>query len=427
MRIKLSNETVKRLAVDSKPYEVYDTDHAGFLLRIQPSGVMSYYYAYRMSDGTKRRYRIGRHPGVTPSEARKVAIALAGDVAKGIDPSAVKVEAKAQKQETKKKAERAKAATFSGFIKHHYREHCNATMKSGGHTIAVLESSFSEFNELPLLEITELRLTQWRNKRLKEGARPSGINRWIKALNAMLNRAVEWEIIPRNNLAGLKALKVDGASVIRYLSDEENRRLRAALDSRENENRERRRRFNQWKEERGLETLPEKLDAFSDHLKPIVLLALNTGMRRGEIFSLQWPDVDLRKRLLTVHGANAKSETTRHIPLNAEATAVLSAWRNQCDNNQTGLVFKSPKADSKKSGDRLDNINNSWRALLKSAGIENFRFHDLRHTFASWLVMKGVDLNTVRELMGHSDLTMTLRYAHLAPEHKAAAVAVLDD
>ena len=83
----------------------------------------------------------------------------------------------------------------------------------------------------------------------------------------------------------------------------------------------------------------------------------------------------------------------------------------------SGLVFRG------RFGGRLNNVRNSWRTLLQDAGIENFRWHDLWHHFASKLVMAGVDLNTVRELLGHSTITITLRYAHLAPEHKAAAVA----
>jgi integrase len=85
----------------------------------------------------------------------------------------------------------------------------------------------------------------------------------------------------------------------------------------------------------------------------------------------------------------------------------------------TGYVF--PGAE----GERLIDVKTAWKSLLRVAGVTGFRFHDLRHTFASRLVMAGVDLNTVRELLGHADLKMTLRYAHLAPEHKAAAVAKL--
>ncbi len=424
MRIKLNRDNILKLGAASRPYEVYDTETPGFLLRVQPSEVMTYYFAYRLADGTKRRCRIGRHPATTPEIARARAKGFAGDVARGGDPVADKAAEKKKKQVAKQEAEKLKAATFSGFIEHHYRDHCLSSMKTGKHTLSVLESAFAEFQSLPLQEITELRLVKWRNKRLQDGAKASGINRWIKALSAMLSRAVEWGVIPRNNLSGITHLSVDTSANVRFLSDDEARRLRDALDRREVVNRDRRKRFNAWREARGLPTLPERLEHFTDHLKPLVLLALNTGMRRGELFKLQWQDVDLKRRMLTVHGANAKTDTTRHIPLNDEAVAVLTAWRNQCEQNQAGLVFKSPKA--KTPGGALDNINNSWRALLQDAGISGFRFHDLRHTFASWLVMRSVDLNTVRDLLGHTDIKMTLRYAHLAPEHKAAAVAVLN-
>jgi integrase len=90
--------------------------------------------------------------------------------------------------------------------------------------------------------------------------------------------------------------------------------------------------------------------------------------------------------------------------------AVLRQWKQQ---HPEGRLFAVKKLDT------------AWENLIERAGIEDFRFHDCRHDFASRLVMAGVDLNTVRELLGHGDIKMTLRYAHLAPEHKAAAVAVL--
>jgi integrase len=150
-----------------------------------------------------------------------------------------------------------------------------------------------------------------------------------------------------------------------------------------------------------------------------VLVALNTGLRQGEIFNLDWLDVDLVGAQLTVRGAGAKSGQTRHVPLNSEAVAVLTAWRASAT---PGYVFPG-RADGENG--RLDNITKAWLHAVKAAKLETFRFHDLRHTFASKLVMAGVDLNTVRELLGHATLKMTLRYAHLAPEHKAAAVQKL--
>jgi site-specific recombinase XerD len=123
-----------------------------------------------------------------------------------------------------------------------------------------------------------------------------------------------------------------------------------------------------------------------------------------------------------VRAAIVKTDKQYYVPLNKLAFATISCWRDQSKHTSPGsLVFPSPK-----TGKKMDNCDNSWDGVLKKAGIENFRWHDMRHDFASQLVMRGVDLNTVRELMGHADLKMTLRYAHLAPENKMKAVEVLD-
>ena len=149
----------------------------------------------------------------------------------------------------------------------------------------------------------------------------------------------------------------------------------------------------------------------------MVVLSLNTGLRRGEVFSLTWHCVNFQTKTLTVEGVTAKSGQTRHIPLNAEALNVLRQWRNQT--KAEGLVFPG------KHGNRLDNVRKSWAGLLKNASITGFRWHDLRHDFASKLVMAGVPLNTVRDLLGHADLATTLRYAHFAPDYRAQAVGML--
>jgi len=110
---------------------------------------------------------------------------------------------------------------------------------------------------------------------------------------------------------------------------------------------------------------------------------------------------------------------TRRIPLNREATLVLRGWREQPTAGE-GLVFVND------AGQRFDHVKTAWQRLLKDVDISGFRWHDMRHHFASWLVMGGVNLNTVHELLGHSDYATTLRYAHLEPEHNVRAVEVLE-
>lgn len=176
---------------------------------------------------------------------------------------------------------------------------------------------------------------------------------------------------------------------------------------------------NEWRIARNQKALPDLRNmAFADHLKPMVLLSLNTGLRRGELFSLKWHDVNLQAKNLTVAGEVTKTTETRHVPLNSEALSTLEKWRKQHP-RKVGYVF--PGQD----GGRMTDVKTAWIELLKNAGVEDFRWHDMRHDFASRLVMAGVPLNTVRDLLGHSDIKMTLRYAHLAPDSKAAAVELI--
>jgi integrase len=220
-------------------------------------------------------------------------------------------------------------------------------------------------------------------------------------------------------LGKIKFRAEDENAVVRYLSDDdEEARLRAALVTRDNARRAAREPANKWRRERGYTEWAVR-DGYTDYLAPLVLLAINTGLRRGELLQLQWRDLDLRRRMLTVRGEGAKTSQTRYVPLNTEATLVLKAWRPNVVEADWCVFGGSTESTP------LVAVKKAWRGVLKAAKVAGFRFHDLRHTFASNLVMAGIDLNTVRELLGHKSLVMTLRYAHLAPEHKAAAVESL--
>ena len=167
---------------------------------------------------------------------------------------------------------------------------------------------------------------------------------------------------------------------------------------------------------RGYELLPE-IVGYSDHLTPMVLLSLNTGMRQGELFALAWEHIYLKHATLSVLASHSKGNKTRTIPLNAEAIAVLKAIK---PTHAAGLVFKSPK-----TGEQFDNVRSAWAELTAAAEVPDLRWHDMRHDFASQLVMRGAPLFTVQKLLGHSNSKMTQRYARLAPSTLADAVSLL--
>lgn len=401
MKATINTSLLARLKPGSKPYDVRDDKLTGFLVRVNISGKLLYMCEYARG----KRVTIGRTDALTPTQARDKAQVILGDVAKGIDPS----------NKSKKKL----SITLHEFISEHYKPWVIEHRKSGSKTLDHINRCFTKpFGDKPLIDFTPALIDQWRTQRLKNGCSTETVNRDIATFKAAISKAVLWGIIEKHPLEKLKLLKSDRSSKVRFLSPEEEQSLRNAAIAREATMRAERDRANQWRKERGY-TLHQNLNqfAFADHLRPMILLSINTGLRRGELFSLKWENVNFARAVLTIEGAYAKSGKTRHIPLNTEALQVLKSWRQQT--NGADLVF------SNKDGKRFDTIKKGWAGILNAANIKNFRWHDLRHHFASRLVMADVDLNTVRELLGHSDMSMTLRYAHLAPEHKANAVEKL--
>jgi integrase len=342
--------------------------------------------------------------------ARELATQAAGDVARGIDVHALR-------QATREDGERLASNTLSAFIDAKYEPWAKVNLRSAKFQLTRIKKDFAKMLDTPLPDFNLWRIENWRKQRIDAGIKRGTVNRKVQRLSAALSKAVHWRVIDRHPFQGLKPLKADKSGRVRYLLASEESQLREAMVAKEDDLRDARKRFNDWKKARHRPELPPRLDVFATHLRPIVILALNTGMRRGEIFNLRWVDVDLEGKWVTVVGATAKSGHTRRIPLNSEAAETIEAWKKQSGSTKR-QDFVFPGVDGKK----LTTITTAWRSLRSRAALQNFRFHDLRHHFASRLVQSEVDLNIVRELLGHADLSMVLRYAHLSPDTLKAAV-----
>lgn len=408
MKARISNQTIKAAQPREKPYEIVDHDLKGFLARVQPSGRVSYYYSYRNRAGVKKRFRLGSHPAITPSLARKVAAQTAAQVIQGGDPHAERKREKASEQELA-------AHTLNAFITNVYSEWATTHQKRASETLQLLRSNFQDLLDKQIGDVTAWDVQLWRTSAQKRGLAASTINRRVTALKAVLNKAVEAGYLHSNPTSSVKALRLDRNAAVRFLSEEEESRLREALAERDLELRRARVSANKWRLKRNRAPIDEYPAHFVDYLEPMVLLALNTGLRRSELFKLSWNQVNTPRCDLTVVGSYSKNGQTRHIPLNSEALEVI--MKVEASNN---LVLPNPETNQE-----FKDIKKAWKNLLLRAQITEFRFHDLRHTFASKLVMSGVDLYTVKELLGHSTIQMTERYAHLASSHKAKAVELL--
>lgn len=404
MKAKITQKLINSLKPEEKHYRVFDTDQPGFFIRVQPTGHM----AYMVSWARNRERSLGRVGTLTLAQARTEAARYLADAHEHGEPLAVTRDRRG-----------SATPTLREFIDDTYMPWFRAHHRGDEKTLYNLDNNFDTIMPQRLDAITgrdlELLRTGWL---LNAGNKPSTANRKMGSISGVFSRAVDWDYLASSPMDKIKPLKVDTKGQVRYLLKDEAKNLRNALEVREHRACLERDSANQWRSERNKVLFPDlKKLAFTDHLKPMILVSLNTGMRRGELFSLTWPMINFQTKTITVGGDTAKTAETRHIPMNAEAFNTFKAWKEQ--SGKSAFVFPGLE------GGRMEDVKSAWLKLLKEACIVGFRWHDMRHDFASRLVMAGVPLNTVRDLLGHTDIKMTLRYAHLAPDVKAAAVELL--
>jgi integrase len=286
--------------------------------------------------------------------------------------------------------EKKKAATitFDELADHYEENYCHqrSFYNFKKHHIKTLRKAFGP---RLLSKITYLDLEKHRNKRKAtltfrgQSRSYAQVNRELSVLKHMLNKAVEWGMLDINPFKrGGRLMFKEDNHMLRFLSEDE------------------------------IEAL---LDVCPPHLKAIVETALLTGMRKEELLSLKWEQISHG----LIHLIKTKSGHPRHIPISGRLAEIFQKLRHK---NQ----LKSPYIFCDSQGRRFDRGKTSFTTACRKAGIENFRFHDLRHTFASHLIMRGAGLKPVQELLGHSDIKMTMRYAHLSPGHLQDSINLLN-
>lgn len=245
------------------------------------------------------------------------------------------------------------------------------------------------FGDFALADVTPALVGEYRDYLMREGRSGPTTNRYLAALSHAFTVAMkEWGWLDDTPMRKVTKPK-ENQGRLRYLNEDELKRLRHACKASAN-----------------------------PYLYPVVMLALSTGMRRAEIMELTWDRVELGTGRLRLD--KTKNKERRMLPLQGEARTAL-AELGKVRRLDTALLFPSHDNPNKPM-----DLRKPWEAVLAEAGITSFRFHDLRHTCASYLAMHGVPLLTIAEVLGHKTLQMVKRYAHLSDQHKAEALSLLD-
>ena len=364
MRIRLTDARIAALRPRKREYTVWDARMAGLGVRVRPSGHRSYIY---LRGGRKASLGPAALKGI--DEARRECLGLAAEEPTG----------------------KVRVPTFAEFAAGPWKEACWERYKRAtrrGFESVLNRQLLPAFGDLPLDRIVAVDVNRWFDRYSRTA--PGGANHALDVFKQILNRAVASGLIEKNPARGVR--RNPRPKLTRFLSREEIHRLHRELDR----------------------CAPPSATPSRRRQADIVRLLLATGCRRNEIVRLQWREVDGA----VLNLADGKTGP-RRVFLNAQARAVLGRQPR----TESPYVFPSASDPARPIGKNLP----LWYEARKRAGIEDVRLHDLRHTFASHAVMQGVPLPVVARLLGHRNVQMTLRYAHVADKDVEAAAERIGD
>lgn len=347
--------------------EFCDADLPGLYVDVRTTNPGSgvYYFRYKDKNGKTCHQKLGRVCDLDLAEARKLAKTLKADIiVNGADPRA---EAKAQKA----------VPTVSDFFENHYLPYAKPRKRSYARDEEMFRLRIKPtFGNQKLNEVTRKQVQLFHNRLLTEGLKPASADHYLKLMRRAWNLAVEWEVLETSPLTRLQLFNPDNR-MENYLSPEQLDKLVTVL-----------------------RTAPPRA------VCNVALFLLASGSRLSETLRATWDQIDKDKRVWRIPASNSKSKRIRSVPLNDAALEVLGQLdtEGKYDNLFINTRTKKP----------LVNIHKVWGRLREKAGLEWLRIHDLRHSYASFLVNSGRTLFEVQQILGHSDSKVTERYAHLS-------------
>jgi integrase len=351
---------------DKKRMDFFDTEMVGFLLEVRDSGGKTYHVRYRNQRGTLRQVKIGTAQILNVGEARKAAQKLLAQVSLGADP-------------TEEKAVLRAVPTFAEFVVDRYLPFVKGYKRSWKTDESLLRNHLiPRLGRMHLDQITKNDIIAIHHGRRADGATPASANRVLVLLRYILNLALKWELagVTKNPSQGVPLFEENNKRE-RYLSKEEAQRLYACL-----------------------------LESDNTMLRFIVPMLVLTGARKRELLDARWEDIDEARQVWRI--PITKTGNARHVPLSDGMVRLLHTVPRFPD---CPFVVPNPKTLRP-----YVSIFNSWNTARKAAGMPEVRIHDLRHSFASFLINAGRSLYEVQKILGHTQIRTTQRYAHLSQE-----------
>jgi integrase len=342
-----------------------DTQCKGLALEVRATGGRTWYLTYTNKRGKRHQHRLGDLQDLSLAQARSLADQCRTTVAMGGDPA----EEQALLRQT---------PTFAVFIEEQYLPFIKTYKRSWKCDLSTLRVHLlPAFGDRAMDGIKRVDILSLQQQWIREGKAPGTINKYLVLLRYVFNLAVKWEVpgVSLNPTKDVALLQVDNKRQ-RFLTADEAQALIDAVRHSDNE-----------------------------VLESIVSMLFITGARKREVLDARWEDIDWNRRIWTI--PKTKAGKARYVPLSAAALDLLESRKRP--SGRSGFIFPNPKTDKP-----FQSVFYSWDTARKQAGLDDLRMHDLRHSFASFLINGGRSLYEVQQLLGHSNSAMTQRYAHLA-------------